>query len=369
MSVIRTAVALLVILGSSLDARSQDRERRLERWRESLELDHPREVLDDGLAAVTGTGALARDGEAIELVCRALSSTGGAQRAKEIAAAAAVEPATQAWISVARARLALQDDDLAQTEALLLAPRSATQKDMASRMRHPENSHAWLLLGRAWMRAGRASDAEPVLTRFLEMAPLDAEAPAAWHMLAQAALARGAMDVANERRTRADQSGQWQGFYRARRLQVREAPKEPLPRLGLAQLWLSAGELSRAKSVLDELLAMSPDFCRGWEALGETLRRSGDRAAARSAYDRALTCDPSLAEALFDRGMLAASEALWEDARRDLARLVDGPAGREAKYLTAHLGLARALLRLNDAAGAEKRYARYRELGGAEPLE
>jgi hypothetical protein len=37
--------------------------------------------------------------------------------------------------------------------------------------------------------------------------------------------------------------------------------------------------------------------------------------------------------------------------------------------LTAHLGLARAQLRLNDAAGAEKRYARYRELGGAEPLE
>ncbi len=268
-----------------------------------------------------------------------------------------------------RARLSLLDDELARAESLLLAPATAARSAPSARMRHPDNAHGWLLLGRTWMRAGRTSEAEPVLTRFLEMSPLDAEAPAAWHMLAQAALARGAMDAAAERRARADQSGQWHAFYRARRLQIREAPQEPLPRLGLAQLWLSAGDLPRAQRVLDELLAMSPDFCRGWDALGETRRRLGDGPGARAAYDRAVSCDPDLADARFDRGMLAVADQRWEDARTDFEHLLAGPSGAQAKYLSAHLELARALLRLHDSAGAEKRYARYRELGGTGALE
>lgn len=362
-------LALAMALAPPLVAEDRsERDLVLDRWRESLELDLPAEVLDAGLAAVSGTGKLARDGEAIALVCRALTLTGGSKRAEELAGATSVDPGTESWIPVARARLALLEDDLPRTVSLLVLPASK-DGDLAARMRHPENAQGWLLVGRALVRAGQPGDAEPVLARFVEMAPLDAEAPAAWHMLARAALARGAMEVAAERQKRAEESGQWQAFYRTRRLQIRESPREPLPRLGLAQLWLAVNEFARAERVLDELVALAPEFCRGWAALGEALRRSSDVARARAAYDRALACDPALPEALFDRGLLAVLDQRWSDARTDLEPLVDGPASSEPRFARAHLELARVLLRLGDPAGAGKRYARYRELGGTEPLE
>lgn len=363
-------LGLAWMLALPLDTQPQsERDVLLERWRESIELELPREVLDTGLAAVSGAGPLARDGEAIALVCRALTLTGGTARAEALAGAASVEPSTAAWITVARARLALLDDDLPRAVSLLLMPASSQKGDVTARLLHPENAQCWLLLGRAWVRAGRASDAEPVLARFVEMAPLDAEAPAAWHMLAQAARARAALDVAAERQKRAEQSAQWQAFYRTRRLQIRESPEEPLPRLGLAQLWLAAEEFARAQRVLRDLVALAPEFCRGWASLGEALRRSGDVASARTAYDRALSCDPALPEALFDRGLLAALDERWSAARTDLERLVDGPASSDRRFLRGHLVLARALVRLDDRASAEKRFARYRAWGGQEPLE
>jgi tetratricopeptide (TPR) repeat protein len=363
-------LAVAWTFAQSFDAQTQsEREVLLERWRESIDLELPREVLDPGLEAVSSGGRLARDGEAIALVCRALTLTGGTARAETLASAASVEPSTEAWITVARARLALLDDDLPRVASLLLVPAKSKDSGVTARLRHPENAQCWLLLGRAWVRAGRSSDAEPLLVRFVEMAPLDAEAPAAWHMLAQAALARGALDVAAERQKRSEQSAQWQAFYRTRRLQIRESPEEPLPRLGLAQLWLAAEEFARAQSVLEDLVARAPEFCRGWASLGEALRRSGDISRARTAYDRALGCDPALSEALFDRGLLAAIDERWSDARTDLERLVDGPAASEPRFLRGHLELARALVRLDDRASAEKRFARYRELGGRELLE
>lgn len=369
------AAALLIPVASAQTATSapapqaHEHEQLRERWRESLDLDLPAEVLERGLPAVTGAGALARDGEAIALVCRALALTGQETRAREIVDAASVDPTSQAWIAVARARLALLDDDLARAVGLLARPASAGAGDILARVRHPENAESWLLLGRALTRAGASGDAEPVLTRFVEIAPLDAEAPAAWHMLAQAALARGAVDASVGLRARAEQSAQWQAFYRARRLQIRESPKEPLPRLGLAQLWLAVGEHTRAQRVLEELVALAPQFCRGWDLLGEASRKRGDTRAARQAYDRALGCDPALPEALFDRGLLAMLERRWPDARVDLERLVDGPAAAEPRFLRAHLELARALVQLGENAPAARRFAHYRELGGTDPLE
>ena len=66
--------------------------------------------------------------------------------------------------------------------------------------------------------------------------------------------------------------------------------------------------------------------------------------------------------------------AIWrgdaEAARVELEALCDDDhAGSDRRFVGAHLALARVLTQLGDAPAAAARYARYRELGGTEPLE
>jgi predicted Zn-dependent protease len=198
-------------------------------------------------------------------------------------------------------------------------------------VRFPAVPECWLLAGRALARGGEVARAAPLLERFLELAPLDAEAPSAWHMLVGAAIARGDEARAAELRARAQASAQWQAFYKTRRIQAREKPGEPLPKLGIAELFLAVGEFERARAAARTLTEQHPDFGRGWVALGRAEAGSGSLEAAQKACERAIACDGTLAPA--------------------------------------HLELARILARRGDKEKAEDRYARYRALGGTEPLE
>jgi hypothetical protein len=55
-------------------------------------------------------------------------------------------------------------------------------------------------------------------------------------------------------------------------------------------------------------------------------------------------------------------------ARTDFERIVDGARASEPTALPAHLALARLLAAANEPQAAQRRYARYVELGGREPL-
>ncbi|MFN0009005.1 MAG: hypothetical protein ACKVXR_13975 [Planctomycetota bacterium] len=297
----------------------------VDRWRESIELDLAAEVARDGLPRVSGGGDLASEGEAIALVARALASTGAEERAEQLLLASEPSEASRGWIAVARARLALLRDDLPAARALLLAEPGA---DPA--VRHPAIPESWLLAGRALARGGEIARAAPLLERFLALSPLDAEAPSAWHMRVQAAIERGDEQAAAELRARAAASAQWTAFYRTRRLQVRESPDEPLPLLGIAELFLAAGEPARAKEQALQLIARFPHFCRGFGALGRAERAAGDLATARQALEKGVTCDPEGARTILE--------------------------------------LARVLAALGENELAAARYARYRELGGTEAL-
>jgi len=297
----------------------------LERWRESIELDLPSEVVREGLPRVTGSGDLTAEGEAIALVARALAATGSVERAEELLLESNPSDASRGWVAVARARLALVRDDLAGARALLLAEPGADPAVRFSAI--PE---CWLIAGRALARGGEIAKAAPLLERFLAMAPLDAEAPSAWHIRVQAAIERGDEAGAAELRAKGAASAQWTAFYRTRRLQVRESPDEPLPRLGIAELFLAVGEHARARDQARRLIARFPDFCRGFEALGRVERSAGDLEAARQALERGVACDPGGARTILE--------------------------------------LARVLAELGDDEASAARYARYRELGGTEPL-
>jgi len=250
-----------------------DAQATLARWREALELDLAREVLDEAPALVSGKGELAANAEALALYAQALSSAGKSQEARTLLEHAVVAEPERARIAVALARLDLEQDKLAEAVARL------------AKIEQPD-AQAALVLGRACYRAGEIARARPLLERALELAPLASEAPMAWHMLAAEARTRGDAPRAAQCAEREQKSAQWQAYYKTRRLQVRANPKDPLPRYGIAELWIAAGEDARARAVLDELLALAPDFARAELALARIEKRAGKSELAAQHFAR-----------------------------------------------------------------------------------
>lgn len=268
----KLALALFLAAAAALgDARAT-----LARWREALELDLAAEVLREAPQATEAGGECAQSGEARALWARALAGAGRAREALEVLRPGTLAEAERPWLEIARARLAIEADDLAGARAILVAAESKSELGA----RFPERPEAWLLLGRALWRGEQAAQARVALERFVAAAPLDCEAPDAWHMLALQARRSGEAARAAQCAEAERKSAEWQAFYRTRRLQIREHPREPLPRLGLAELWIAAGDDVRAKEVLDELLRLAPDFARAELALARLEKRAGHADAA-----------------------------------------------------------------------------------------
>ena len=337
-----------------------DVDARLSRWEESLDLDLPKEVLVDGEASVRGKGDLVGNARAVALVARALARSGRTEDALELLKASSAARPLEV-ITAERARLALEQDDLDGVIDLLWDSSAKTLKT-------PAIPDAWWIAGRARARQGNWDQVPALLEHYLELEPRSAQAASSWHLLAQAALRRNDGARAQFCVAREEALGRWHSYYNARRIQVREHPREPLPRLGLAQLLLEAEELARARAVLDELLAITPEFAQGWLALGETQRKQSDLAGARASYDKALALDPGLDIARYNRAVLAKLQGRDEDARKDLEVLLAGPAGRDRRFAAAHLDFARLMAKSGDLERSAAAYARYQEFGGKEKL-
>lgn len=334
----------------------------LSRWTEALELDLPAQVAREAPARLAADPALARDGDALALYARALASTGGRERAYALLTDAQPSAETLAGRELALARLELEDDRLSAVVKRLATP------DPAAPVRFPERAEAWVLLGKARFRAGDAPGAAPLLQQFVTSWRLHPDGPSAWHLLSQEALVRRDVENAKAYRARGQSLASWHAFHKTRRIQIREAPDDPLPRFGLAQLWASVDELERARAEVEHVLALDADFARAWALLGELERKGDQPARASAAYDRALELDESLTDARFNRALLALARADDGAARADLERITGGPSSAEPRYLGAHLALARLLKRVGEDAAATARHARYIELGGSEPL-
>ena len=345
------------------DAPEADLASTLLEWRELLEIDQAGHVLSSGPERVAAGGDLAAEGEAVALVARALFDHGHEARALALLEGAQPSAATVGFVELELARIWIASDELDRALEFLMPGPDAKS------LRASDQPESWLLVGRAWTRRGEAERARPFLERFVGLAPYHPEAPAALHMLAQAAVRAGDGPRATALARRAQELGRWQSFLRVRRIQVREQPSEPLPHLGLAQLWLQAGELDRAELELARLFALAPEHPAGWFHQGEVLRKRGDLPGAARAFDRALAGDPELYLARHNRAVIALSQQRPDDARRDLEILVAGEHATDPHMLGAHLLLARVLLDAGETPAATASYERYRELGGREPLQ
>ena len=358
------AVFALCALMASAEPQALDTAKVKRRWRESLALDLPREVLSEGEALVRLGEELARDGEALALVSRAVAATRepAFESAWKLLESREVEATTRADLELERARLLLESDQLSRALIALL------EKPESNAPRFAERAESWLFTGRAWFRSGDASRGAPFLARFIELAPRDREAPAALHLLAQEALSRGDGATAQACVRRAEELSRWHALWKVRALQARERPREALPRIGLAQLWLQAGDVAEAKAQLTLLLTLHPNNAQGWFLLGEAQRMERDFEAASESYGKALEFEPDHVLARNNRGTIHRLAGRMDAARTDFERIVDGPRTNEPTALPAHLALARLLVAVGEPQAAQRRYARYVELGGREPL-
>jgi tetratricopeptide (TPR) repeat protein len=89
-----------------------------------------------------------------------------------------------------------------------------------------------------------------------------------------------------------------------------------------AMLLERTGFPAAAEAILRQLLAESPDDAVLHAEIGDLRFDSGDLAAAKAHYDRALRLDPDLAHALLRRGILAEKESDAEAAFVYYARAV-----------------------------------------------
>ena len=364
-------IALVAVLApqdaplvTELAARESELATRRERWADLLALDLPRVVLAELEPQVAPGGPLARDGAALALLSRAVFATHepAFESAWKELEGREVDEATRADLELERARLLVESDQLARAIVLLLEQPDAREPRFAQR---PES---WLYTGRAWFRSGEPARGAPFLARFVELAPRDREASSALHLLAQEALARGDGATAQACVRRAEELSRWHALWKVRARQVHEKPDEVLPRIGLAQLWLQAGDTRRARAQLQALLALHADSAQGWFLLGEAQRMERDLESALASYSRALELEPAHLLARNNRGTIHRLAGRLELARADFESIVDGPRSSEPAALPAHLALARTLAALGEGALAQRRYARYVELGGREPL-
>jgi len=357
-------LAPLVALVALLAPQVEELEARKERWGDLLALDLPRSVLAELEPQVASGAALARDGAALALLSRAVFATHAPafESAWKRLEGREVDEATRADLELERARLLVESDQLARALVALL------ERPEASAPRFAERPTSWLYTGRAWFRSGEPTRGAPFLAKFVELAPRDREASSALHLLAQEALARGDGATAQACVRRAEELSRWHALWKVRTRQVLEKPDEALPRIGLAQLWLQAGDAARARSQLRDLLARHADSAQGWFLLGEAQRMERDLDGALASYSRALESEPTHLLALNNRATIHRLAGRLAEARADFERIVDGPRGAEPAAQPARLALARTLVALGEHEAAQARYARYAELGGREPL-
>ena len=198
---------------------------------------------------VAEVGPLGRQGEALAIVAAATFATGDEEAARRMLHRVATTQASFHFVELQRVRFLIAEDKLVQAQKELTEVRRSRERTL----RYPRVPESWLLLARIHARLEQYAEASPAAVRFLALAPRHREASSAWHSLAQSAIKAHDIDHARTCRRRAEELSTWYGLLKARSIQVVRHPADPLPRLGLALLWMEARDYEQARR---ELLAI-----------------------------------------------------------------------------------------------------------------
>lgn len=220
----------------------------------------------------------------------------------------------------------------------------------------PGNLPALVLLGKAQLRAGDAAAAEGAFAKALELGVDRSEVVVP---MATALRDQGKYDALLERFPP-------ENFRGSRRLELlvlrghaykvtgdhRSAARSFEAALTIdpgytpaivsqADLLAEQGKRAQATKVLDSALALAPDDANVWNLKGSMLHVAGNAEAARSAYGKALSLDPSHIDARIARASLLLDLARLDEAGQDIVALKElAPDEPRANYIRA-LYLAR----------------------------
>lgn len=167
--------------------------------------------------------------------------------------------------------------EVALGDALLSAGHAAEAEQAASAVveRNPQLAEAHTLLGRARQAQGNPAGAEQALTEALTLVP----------NLPEATLARADLYAATERYEEA-----FSEYQKAAGLR----PLDADPLLRAARLCLQLQRLNLAAAFLDRALDRSPRLADALALYGDVMVARGDRADAKTMYERALSGEGEL---------------------------------------------------------------------------
>ncbi|MGQ9865490.1 MAG: tetratricopeptide repeat protein, partial [Pseudanabaenaceae cyanobacterium] len=166
----------------------------------------------------------------------------------------------------------------------------------------PGDRRAWVLLGNVELQLGQAQAAQTALQRALALGRSDD--PEVLGLLGVAHSQSG--DLAT-------------GIgYLQRALQA--APTAAETRYNLALALQKNGEGERAQAEYEILVRQVPHHGRGWLQLGHLAYHRHQKETAAQHYQRALTVEPSLAEAHLHWGLCCWEKQDWEEARQACER-------------------------------------------------
>ena len=97
-------------------------------------------------------------------------------------------------------------------------------------------------------------------------------------------------------------------------------------------------------SAARQAIRAQPDSAASYLSLGVALKAAGEQESALRAFQKALDCDPRLAEAWFQKGLVEADLQKWSPAAGDFRRAVEV----SSNHIDARLELGEMLLRLGD---------------------
>jgi tetratricopeptide (TPR) repeat protein len=104
----------------------------------------------------------------------------------------------------------------------------------------------------------------------------------------------------------------------------------------------NAGDREGSKMALEHALTLEPHRASAWALLGERHLEQGERAAAKTAFAKAVTCDPKDPSGLWNLALLAEQEGDLEDAASILTQLLETRADqRQVRHRRGQIRLSR----------------------------
>lgn len=198
------------------------------------------------------------------------------------------------------------------------------------------HSPATKLLAQLYVADSRADKAADVLEAYLRARPDDAQAMI---LLASALMSRGQdaraaslMTKALERRDVPEfrtvlglsllRSGQTGNALDVLENTVKRDPKQVIPAMSLAGLYLAGGQNRKAIALIEKLSVAHPGNAHVFNMLGMAKRRSGDIKGATTAFEKSASLDPTVLEPRLNLARIDVAARRYDSARERIKGLL-----------------------------------------------